>query len=160
MRFFGPVVLGLAAALLLAPACELFDDDDDSGETIPFTSLAEVDCLAVLEPGTETFRSADDWEPFWLDHTICTDGSGDPLKPPPVDFATQMLLAVHWGAGYAGCSSSVEAIREIRRRDGRLEVQVGPLPDLGDCERVVHPIQVVRLERSEGPVVFLGAPAS
>ena len=149
--------LGFAVALLLAPGCDLLDDDDEL-QPLPFENLAQVDCLGVVDPGTRVFRDEPAWKSFWLDHVTCTGDAGSPLPPPAVDFGSGMLLAVHWGAGYSGCSSAVEAIQRIDWRGDRIEVRVGPLPDLGDCLALVEPIQVVRCQRSELPVTFVGAP--
>ena len=68
-----------------------------------------------------------------------------------------MLIGVQWGGGYSGCSSLVEAIESIGIHDQRIEVRVGPLPDLGECLAVVYPIQIVRIPRSDFHVVFSSA---
>ncbi|MCH8961439.1 MAG: hypothetical protein IH820_08980 [Bacteroidetes bacterium] len=51
---------------------------------------------------------------------------------------------------------SVEAINTIIQRDGELVVLVGLLPDLGPCDAVVYPIQMVQLDQTDLPVVYEG----
>lgn len=129
-------------------SCDLFDDDDP-GKSIPFQNLQESEALAVLEPGVRVFIDDATWSAFWTAH------SGTPV--PPVDFADEIVAGVFWGTGFSGCSNRVDAVRKVARYSLRVEVDVAPLPDLGDCEMIVYPNQLVRFRRIDLPVVFTGS---
>jgi len=132
---------------VLIPGCSIFEDDDP--EMVAFTNVPEAEALFVVDPGSKTFRNADDWEAFWAAH-----GYG---PAPVVDFAGSIVVAVFWGdRGYSGCTDYAEAIRRIERHEQMLLVDIGPLPDLGACERIVRPVQVVTVPVIDEPVVYSG----
>lgn len=85
-------------------------------------------------------------------------GSGEKTPPPSVNFDEEMVIAVHWGEGYSGCSNKVSAIDSIVKTRGSVEVIVSELPDLGPCDMIVYPIQMVRVPKTDLSVRFLGAP--
>ena len=114
----------------------------------PFDNIEESEFLAVTEADARVFLDEDTWKAFWTDHSE--------EEAPDVDFAQEMTIALFWGGGYSGCVNRAEAIREVREGDSRVVVEVGPLGDLGDCDMVVLPNQVIRLARVDKPVVFDG----
>jgi hypothetical protein len=138
------LILGL---LLVAAGCHLFDDED-SARIHPFENIEESEFLAVTEPDARVFLDEDEWKAFWTDHSE--------EEAPDVDFAQEMTIGLFWGSGYSGCTNRAEAIREVREGNSRVVVEVGPLGSLGDCDMVVLPNQVIRLDRIDKPVVFEG----
>jgi len=145
MRNEAPVLL--LGLLLVAAGCHLFDDED-SARILPFDSIEESEHLAVTEPDARVFLDEDGWKAFWTEHSE--------EEAPDVDFAQEMAVGLFWGGGYSGCVNRAEAIREVREGGSRVVVEVGPLGSLGDCDMVVLPNQVIRLERIDKPVVFDG----
>jgi hypothetical protein len=121
-----------------------------------FSDFAAAQPLRVTTPGTQVFRDQATWDAFWQQYA--------PLAgPAPVlDFSQEMLIAIFWGAQGTGCSSFVEAILTVQARVdglntlGVIEVDIGPLPDLGGCATPVHPLQVVAIEATITPVEFVG----
>jgi len=145
------VILSLLTTLLVSGGC-----DSGGGDPVAFQSLPAEDVryLQVHEPGTLVIRTAEDWGAYWREHT--TGYTPQPAVP-AIDFDSSMLIAVHWGAGYSGCGSVTDTIRDITDQGLVLEVTVGgPPTDLGDCLSLVYPIQVVQLGRDGRPVVFKG----
>jgi hypothetical protein len=121
-----------------------------------FTNFIAAQPLRVTSPGTQVFKDQAAWDAFWQQHA--------PLAgPAPVlDFTQEMLIAVFWGAQGVGCFDFVEAILNVQARVdalntlGVIEVDVGPLPDLGSCATPVNPLQVVSVEATITPVEFIG----
>lgn len=141
------LILIWLGCLLLVPRCDLFEDDDDTAVPLAFEAIEEVERLTIVDPGTAVFRDKPSWEAFWAAHSA--------NSPPVVDFEQNILIAVFWGAGYSGSHNRVEAITGILAFRDRIETTIGPLPpDPG--EALVYPIEVVRVERRELPVVFRG----
>lgn len=133
--------------VLLLSSCSIFQDDDP--EVVAYDDVYEAESWFVTDPGSRTFRDAADWEAFWTDQ-----GVG---PAPVVDFGSSIVVAIFWGdRGYAGCQDYAEAIRRIELHEQMLLVDIGPLPDLGACERIVRPLQVVTVPVTGEPVVFTG----
>jgi hypothetical protein len=138
----------ILAMLVVTAGCHVFDDDRYA-RIVPFERVGESGVLAVTEPDARVFLDEVDWQTFWAAHR-----GGD---APAVDFQREMVIGLFWGRGYSGCTNLAEAIREIREGDGRVVVEVDPLNDLGLCDMIVLPNQVVRLERIDKPIQFEGA---
>lgn len=122
---------------------------------LPFENLTEAEYFRVQYPATVVIQDDAAWNQLWEDYWTRQDSMGR-TPPPAVDFEQDMVIAVFWGCGYSGCYRWVEAIEKIIIRSGRIEVHIGPLPDLGDCQMIVCPLQIVRMRKSEIPVVFIG----
>ncbi len=141
------VCLFLALCVLL-PACDFFWDH---GDAIPFRNVEEAGHLNVEQPGTAVFNDADSWEAFWYEHVTA---SPTPL-PPPIDFARRTAVGVFWDA-QSGCDRRVEAVERVSRSAPHaVEVEVGPLPDLGPCDAIVQPVQVITFRKAQH-VGFVG----
>lgn len=140
--------LPLILALILATAsCHLFDNEN-SARILPFDNIEESEFLAVTEADARVFLDDAEWKAFWTDHSA--------EEAPDVDFEQEMAVGLFWGGGYSGCTNRAEVIREVREGDSRVVVEVGPLGSLGDCDMVVLPNQVIRLERIDKPIAFDG----
>ena len=122
---------------------------------LPFENFTEAEYFRVPHPATFVIRDDAAWNQLWENYWTRDDSLGR-TPPPTVDFEEDMIIALFWGCGYSGCHSWAEAIERIITRSGRIEVHVGPLPDLGNCDMIVCPIQVVRMRKSDVPVVFIG----
>ncbi len=109
--------------------------------------------LLVQQPMTAAWRSQDEWSEFFCLHSI---QAGPICRAPEFDFEDHMLIGVFWGLGFSGCTDETQSIKLIRRSLATIEVQIDPIDDLGPCEALVSPRQIVRLESATQPVVFTG----
>ena len=139
-----------ALAILLAglalPSCHLFDAEEEI--PVPFETMQEAALLCVPDPVARVYQDAAEWEALWEQH------SSEPA--PEVDFAWETVAGVFWGGGYAGCTNRADAIRSVVQRSSSVTIDVAPLNDLGDCEGLVCPAQLIRLPRIDKPFRFVG----
>ena len=150
-------LLCVAGLLAGVPACKV-TDPTTGVQYFPliYTDLIAAEPLRVTIPSTRVFRDQASWDMFWQANV--------PLAgvPPTVDFAQDMVVGVFWGAQGTGCFHYVGAIDSVRLRldgvntTGVIEVEIGPLPDLGVCAMNVVPLQVLVLENTITPVQFVG----
>ena len=137
-------LLPLAAVLALA-GCDALSSD----EPVAYADVERAEALRVQVTGTTVtvIRDRSSWERFWSGHvgTAGPDGAG--IAAPEVDFERQTVVGVFYGGSlHAGCGSSVDVVRSAREESGAVEVEVGPLPDLGPCRAVVYPLDLVVLD--------------
>lgn len=144
--------LGALLALLLA-GCDMLGP----GEPIAFSDVPEAERLRVQISGTTVLRGSWEWERFWQSHVNGYGPDGQPPRPPEIDFSRHMVVGVFWGGSiHGGCHNYARAIRRVEAVGDGLVVYVGPLPDLGQCRMIVHPIQVIVVPRVGGEVRFVG----
>ncbi|MEZ4650988.1 MAG: hypothetical protein R3E97_19825 [Candidatus Eisenbacteria bacterium] len=103
--------------------------------------------ITVQYPQSHVVESEHEWQELWEAH------SRDSV--PEVDFSRHVLVAVFWG-DHTGCSERVEGIERAVVRSGRVEVEVGPLPELGECSAGVSPYDIVEIPRTDLPVALIG----
>lgn len=151
--------LGMWLSLVLL-AGSMFDCGglviDEPAQELAYESFEEAQHFAVLEPGVQVIRSEAVWTALWEETGNLYDDSGEKAPAPDVDFSQHMIIAIFWGDGYSGCSSGVEAVEAVWLRDNEIEVRVGPLPDLGPCDALVYPVQMLRVAASNRSVIFRG----
>ena len=150
-------VLILCIALLPAlPGCDSTSVEDDAPTpgVIAFENIEDAWGFG-LRAGTMVIREEGAWtalgDSTW--NFVDDDGLFAPL--PAIDFTRKMVIAVSWGS-MGGCPQDVQAIETIVQREGEIVVVVGPLPDLGGCDALFTPVQMVQIDRSDLPVVFEG----
>ncbi len=114
-----------------------------------YRDLPQAECLLVTEAGTRVFNTSTAWETFWNEHVICRSGSGQPLPPPEVDFTRETLAGVFFGGPFTGCSDRAAAVAGVRSSPRLTVVAVGPLPDLGPCDALVYPLQVIAVPKTQ-----------
>ena len=153
MRRLGTILL-LSSALWTGCSS---DDLTDVPQFIPvlFDDFVAAQPLQVTAPWTQEIRDQATWDAFWQAHAPV----GGPA--PAVDFSQDMLIGVFWGTRTNGCFSFVDAIERVRLRvalntTGVIEVELGPLPDLGTCAGTVYPLQVISVDTTAAPVDFVG----
>ena len=152
------ILLVLCGLTLIGSTASKTGDPTNQVQYFPlvFTDFIAAQPLEVTTPGTQVFKDQATWDAFWQMHA--------PLAgPAPVlDFTQDMLIAVFWGTQNSGCFDFVDAIVNVRARVdaintlGVIEVDIGPLPNLGSCAALVNPLQVVTVEATITPVVFVG----
>ena len=146
-----------ALALIGSTACTT-GDPTSQVQYFPlvYTDFIAAQPLEVTTPGTQVFRDQATWDAFWQAHAPLAGPA------PAVDFTQDMLIAVFWGAQGTGCFDFVDAILSVRARIdgvntfGVIEVDIGPLPNLGSCAIPVNPLQVVTVETTITQVEFVG----
>lgn len=148
--------LCLLLGMLTWAGCDETPLNEAEPSVIAFETIAGADGFVLTRPGVLVLREEAAYRILWEETWGITNGQGLKTPPPEIDFGHKMVIAVFWGGGHSGCSSSVEAITTIIQRDGELVVLIGALPDLGPCDALVHPIQMVQLDQSDLPVVFEG----
>ncbi|MCH7859945.1 MAG: hypothetical protein IID14_09665 [Candidatus Marinimicrobia bacterium] len=146
---------GIPLTLILLGSC---DSPTKPGTPLPFDNIEEAANFQIPFAGTEVIqesaRLAYLWEQYWFTY----NEQGEKTPPPYIDFEQKVVLAVFYGSGYSGCSNFVETIEAIIEISGNIEVRIGPLTseDLGPCDAVIFPLQMVEIERSDLPVIFKG----
>ncbi len=152
------IVLVLCGLALIGPTACTADDPTNQVQYFPlvFTDFIAAAPLEVTTPGTQVFKDQAIWDAFWQAHAPLAGSA------PVLDFTQDMLIAVFWGTQGSGCFDFVDAIINIRARVdavntlGVIEVDIGPLPNLGNCAMPVNPLQVVSIEATITPVEFVG----
>lgn len=138
------VRLSILVSLIILAGCDFIAP----AEPVSFTDVEEA--VTVRVSGTTVIHSESEWNAFWEQH-------GRSSSPPEVNFKQQMVVGVFWGGSFhAGCRSEVDAIESVRRDGNVLEVEVGPLPDLGPCRAVAYPFDLIIVNARARRVRFEG----
>lgn len=122
---------------------------------IVFRNVEGYEKFFVPGAGTAVIKDDSTWLRYWRDYWNVYSDTGK-VPPPTIDFNKAMVVAVFYGAKYGGCSNKVEVIKDVRLDKNYIRVQLGSLPFLGLCRRVVAPIQMVEIPKSTRQVVFAG----
>ncbi len=145
------LLFALLVGVTVWTSCQFISHD--APEPIDFKTLNETP-PPRMGVGTLVIRDTTAWNDAWsalMDRMMTIR----PQPAPPVDFSRWTLAAIFWPET-SGCFSAVEAVREVVRRYGRVEIRVGPLPDLGPCDAVQSPYQVIVFEKNGLPILFTG----
>jgi hypothetical protein len=94
-------------------------------------------------------RDLDSWGSIWAQATR-GQASAPPL--PPVDFSRSIVLLV--GAGRMRTGDQIH-VDSIGTRDGRLVAVVRTTVDCHSIPNTAYPFEIVRVKRSDRPVVFV-----
>ena len=147
--------LPIFALLLLLVGC---DTASQSVETINFLNRTDAAQVRVETSGTAVFKSAEEWETFWIEnHENLYQRR--PIPPVPVvDFERRMLVAVFLGpvSGCATNTTPVEIVDQVEQTGDILSVEVGPRPGFGACRAFSWPLQVIEVPKVNGEVSFVG----
>jgi hypothetical protein len=117
----------------LEPGAQVYYDDETG-----FT-----DSLRLTIRDEETFRGV--WEQ-------ATQRQATAPALPQINFQNQMVLLVSAGRMRAGDQIHVDS---IGRREGRLVAVVRTTVECQEFPTVAHPVEIVRVKRSESQVIFL-----
>jgi hypothetical protein len=135
---------GLLLVLLLV-ACQTLP----AGEyRVPFRVLASGTHSAITQPREWVIRDSARWRQLWR-------MTGHHASPPPVDFDSQMVIALFMGEQPSGGYSI--GIARITDTPQGLQVEVRlqrPAPDSMVSMALTQPWVIVRLPRHDGPVQF------
>jgi hypothetical protein len=152
-----PATIVLWVVILTGTAACKVSDPTTGVQFFPtvYSDFIAAEPLRVATPATQIIRDQATWDAFWQMH-------GPLGQAPAVDFSQDMLIGVFWGDRGSGCFNFVNAIMSVRVRidgintTGVIEVDIGPLPDLGLCAAPVRPLQVILLDTTIAPVEFVG----
>lgn len=128
-----------------------------SGERVPqrmgavkFSRLKNIAPDEMLPVGTMVIRTKAEWKKIF---------SASPrIDSQSIDFDKSMVICIGWGMRFSGCFNEVETVKLIEMRADEIEVVLGPFPDLGPCEMIVYPIELIVIDQSDLPVRFSGTP--
>jgi hypothetical protein len=140
------LALPLVLAGLALAGCHLFDAEEKI--PVPFESMEEAAYLCVSEASTRVFRDEAEWQEFWEQNSA--------EQAPEVEFGRETVAGIFYGGGYSGCSNRADVVRSVTELTSEVKVDVDPLNDLGDCEMIVCPAQLIRLPRIDKPFRFIG----
>ena len=147
----GVRVSWIALALAAFAGCSSGDGTQPGGEAVAFKQVAGDQGFLIPTSGTAVIQTAEQWQVLVREYWVANR-----LEPPAIDFASEMAVAVFWGQHHGGCPQEIEAIESVTRYPDSMVVRVGPLPDLGSCEALLAPVQIVTLPASGARVVFSG----
>ena len=148
-------ILALMAAVAVI-ACQSSKNMAKQAQSIDFENIAEARSFNVPQSGTTVIKSQKEWEVWWENYWNSYSEKKKKTPPPYIDFKNKMIIAVHWGEGFSGCSNLVNAIERIEKTEDSLMVVVGELPTLGPCDMLVYPLQIVKVPVMDLPVAFSG----
>ena len=118
----------------------------------PRWSYSDGSCLR--EPIRVVIRDGDAWNKMWREmfaNPLC--GSNEVPPPPPIDFTREMIIVAALGARPTSGYGIV--IDQAYERGDRLEVVVRSiLPGGGTFQVLTNPVDVVRLPKTQRPVIF------
>lgn len=116
---------------------------------LAFSTLDQTGTSRIEAARTVLVRDPEAWRRLWSEH------AGPEAAPPPVDFATSMVIGVFLGTRPSGCYST--AIVGLEHVGGKIRVQqVDQVPGpLVRCMMMIAtPAHLVVTARSEAPVEF------
>lgn len=145
------ISLLIAAIVAVAFSCS---PTRNAGTPVMFTDIPEANSFRIPSSGNAVIRDSAVWRNLWNSYWNAYDSSGAKTPPPAIDFDRYMVIGVFWGEGYTGCSNHVDAIFHIGALAGHIEVWVKTLPDPGNCQLQVYPLQMVTVEKTDLPVRF------
>lgn len=118
--------------------------------------LYHHDGSGIRDSSRLVVRQQGEFEELW---NQATAPASDPPELPTVDFERFMVLAVAAGTSSPGDQIYVDSagVREEGTPDGRrevLKVYVRTVHTCGDFQADTYPLQIVRVQRFDGPVEF------
>lgn len=125
---------------------------------VEFKNVERYGCFDVKPKGTTVIKSDSEWRSLWELYWNVYDGSGNKTPPPDVDFDDEMVIGVFWGGNciYSGCTNESPSIESVFIMCGTIHVVVGGMADLGFCAACVCPLHLIRIQRHDLPVKFVG----
>jgi len=120
-----------------------------------YEDFPEAQYFDVPEPGVRIFTDNEAWLEFHERYWNLYDNSGK-TDPPEVDFERETVIGVFWGTLPQGCYNWVECINVIYINGSFMEIYVAPLPDLGPCDVIAHPLQMIKIRMTDVLIEFTG----
>lgn len=116
---------------------------------LPFTTIDQGATSRIDAARTVVVKDADAWRRLWAEH------AGPEIAPPPVDFATSMVVGVFLGSRPSPCYST--AIVGLESVEGKIRVQQVdkiPGPTVRCMMMIATPAHLILTARSEATVEF------
>lgn len=144
----------IISILLISIGLESCKDAGVQPVELQFSDVESMEYFYGVQPGTYVFRTPDEWNRFVEEKfTAVILGT---IQLPQVDFSKEIVVGVFWGGVYSGCTNVSRSIEKVILLDNKVEVNVGPVQYLGLCRMIVAPRHIVKIPKSELPVVFMG----
>jgi hypothetical protein len=146
------LAIGLAGCAALNAGAVVSAPAGDS--PVPFVTVDHGVRSGVREPLQALVRTPEEWRALWTRH------AGRPAPPPPVDFASEMVVAIFLGT--RPTSGHAVEITQVRSTGHGIEVTYRErTPPPGTLLRPVLtiPFHIIRMPRSDEPVSVRPTPA-
>ena len=142
--------------MILSIVMALFLSCNDINERfeLQFSNVQRYGSFVFSNKGTTVINNIDDYNALWDNWNNYDSDGKTPL--PQINFYSLMIIVIHYGSGYSGCTSEVDVIESIETDNEKIYITIGELPDLGPCDALVYPLQMVQLKKSSMVVVFKG----
>ena len=145
------------SAILAFKGCGCSDSTNtggsgDDGSPVPFENYVHQCAFTVMFPETAVYRDDAAWTQLWAENCGA-------FELPVIDFESEMIVGVYYGgSSYSGCQNWAEVIESITATEEEIRVELIELDDdqLGHCDGMVYPMQLVKIAKSDLPVVFTG----
>lgn len=119
------------------------------GGGMPMTTIARGAISNIRESRDVVVRSEDEWVRLWHEH------AGPDATPPPVDFASSMVVGVFLGARNTGGYSVEITAVELTAADVEVKyTETKPGPGAMLAQVMTSPFHLVSVPRNDGHVSF------
>ncbi len=130
------------------------NDNTDKRTQLEYVNVENYGSFCIGEKGTTVIKDSSDFNALWAAWNNYADGGKSSL--PYINFDSQMVIVVHYGVYYQGCTNAVEVIKSIETDGDKIFINIGDLPNLGLCDAGVYPLHMVQLESLEMDIIFEG----
>jgi|GEM_PF-2973191 len=120
-----------------------------------YENFPEAQHFDVPEPGIIIFTDNEAWLEFHDRYWNLYDNTGK-TDPPDVDFENETVIGVFWGTQSRGCYDWVNCMRVVYVAGDFMEIYVAPLPDLGPCDALAYPLQMIKIKMTYIHTRFIG----
>lgn len=148
-------LLNIISFLIAVTMLVTCGDNPTEGLAGIYENFTEAQHYDVPESGIRIFTDNEAWLEFHDRYWNLYDNTGK-TDPPEVDFENETVIGVFWGARPQGCYNWVNCLNVIYVNGNFMQIYIAPLPDLGWCDVIVHPLQVIKVRMTDIHVEFTG----
>ena len=131
-------------------------ETDNMQETPLQYEIIGSDGFHVDSSGTQIYRDQGEWTLLWEKNWSIFNSSGEKTSPPSIDFSENMVIAIFYGKQSSACPNLDDIIRSVSKKSDRLEVELGVVNLEGPCDAISWPSIMLKVEKSDLPVMFIG----
>ncbi len=118
--------------------------------------IIRSDGFHVDSTGTQIYRDQGEWNLLWENYWSILNSSGEKTLPPSIDFSGNMVIAIFYGEQSSACQNLDDVIKSVIKKSDRLEVELGAVNLEGPCDFFSWPSIMLKVEKLNLPVVFIG----
>lgn len=138
--------------LLFTAVNGYIDRPELQAQEIDFQEIQTDLNYSLEKPAMVYFRDRESWENFLvLNFGDISKNHAD------LDFDKYMIIGVFMGRQEGACENDANVIRNVEKKDGRLEVHLGNLNIQDTCEHDEHPYQLIKVPDMAPEVRFTGS---